>query len=282
MRLGIHVRIAGGLVRSLDRASELGCETVQLFSGNPNGWNSRPPDPEQAERFRLRAEELGIRPVILHTPYLLNLASPDDETWEKSVRALAAAAARAPLLSADRVVTHIGSHMGSGVQNGMVRVCNAIRRVLERAHGVRILLEPGAGAGTSVGSRFEEVAGILECAGYPAESLGICIDTAHLWGAGYDISTADGIGELFEEIQRCIGPDRLQAVHLNDTPAALGSHIDRHQHIGQGKIGLEGFRALLADARTKDLPGIIETPGESLEADRHNLAILRSLVSAGL
>lgn len=278
MRLGIHIRTAGGLVRALDRAGELGCEAVQLFSGNPNGWARRPVDREQAALFRGRAAELGISPVILHTPYLLNLASPDEDIWHKSVDALSDAVARAPLLGSDRVVTHIGSHRGSGLEAGVRRVCEAVRMALDAAEGVWIALELGAGSGESIGSRFEHIADIFGCLGSAAGRVGICIDTAHLWGSGYDISTAEGVGEVFERIERCPGLNRLLVIHLNDTPVALGARVDRHQHIGKGSIGTEGFRAILADARTADLPGIIETPGESIEMDRENLTVLRRLM----
>lgn len=278
MRLGIHIRIAGGLVRALDRASELRCEAVQLFSGNPNGWARRPVDIEQAALFRGRAAELGISPIILHTPYLLNLASPDDDVWGKSVDALADAVARAPVLASDRVVTHIGSHRGSGLEAGTRRICEALRIALDAAEGVWVDLELGAGSGASIGSRFEHIADILGLLGSDAGRVGICIDTAHLWGSGYDISTFEGVDKVFGHIERCIGLNKLQVIHLNDTPARLGSRVDRHQHIGRGSIGVEGFRAILADARTTQLPGIIETPGDGIEADRENLAVLRGLM----
>lgn len=277
MRLGVHIRIAGGLLKALDRAHELECEAVQLFSGNPNSWARKPLDPEIATRFGARAAELGIRPIILHTPYLLNLASPDDEIWRKSREALADAVGRAPMLGAGFIVTHIGSHRGAGYTAGIARVSEAVKFALDAAPSPVIALELGAGAGHTVGSRFEEIADMLELLGSAAKRVGVCIDSAHLWGSGYDISTTAGVECLFAELRRWVGMERLAVVHLNDTLQDLGSHIDRHYHVGKGQIGLDGFRALVNYPGTGDLPGIIETPGESIGLDSENLAILRSL-----
>ncbi|MHB9037649.1 MAG: deoxyribonuclease IV, partial [Armatimonadota bacterium] len=193
MRLGVHIRIAGGLVKALDRALDLGCETAQLFSGNPNGWARMPLDPNVAAKFRARTAELDIRPIILHTPYLLNLAAPDDEIWQKSKAALADAVERAPMLGADYIVTHIGSHKGSGYETGVTRICEAVRFALDADPHATIALELGAGAGNSIGSKFEHIADIMNGLPDIIDRVGICIDTAHLWGSGYDISTEAGV-----------------------------------------------------------------------------------------
>lgn len=278
MRFGVHVRIAGGLLKALDRAYELKCEAVQLFSGNPNSWATKPVDLEAASKFVARNIELGIHPVVLHTPYLLNLASPDDKTWSNSKRALADAISRAVPLGASFIVTHIGSHKGMGYEYGIKRIQEAVRCALDASNEPVIALEMGSGSGNSIGSKFEEMADILEGLSDVSGRVGICIDTAHLWGAGYDISTADGVDFMFDKLKRYAGFERLKVVHLNDTEKALGSHIDRHHHIGKGNIGIEGFRAIVNYPGTQNLPGIIETPADNdLKQDKENLSVLRGL-----
>jgi deoxyribonuclease-4 len=276
MRLGVHIRIAGGLVKALNRAQYLGCETVQLFSGNPNGWARTVLLPDVAEKFRARTSELDIHPVILHTPYLVNLASPDDEIWAKSKTSLADAVEKAPMLGAEFIVTHIGSHKGSGYDNGVVRIAEAVRYALEADPFPTIALELGAGAGRSIGSRFEQIADILQNLTDVIDRVGVCIDTAHLWGSGYDISSAEGVGAMFEDLDYFVGLDKLKMIHFNDTEKELASHADRHYHIGHGMIGIEGFRAILQHPATRNLPGIIETP-DDIEWDKKNLMTLREL-----
>lgn len=290
MRLGVHVRIGGGLLKSLDRAEQLGCEAVQLFSGNPNAWARKPLDHVAAQSFRTRAAELDIHPIILHTPYLLNLASPDQTIWTNSIMALTDAVRRAPYLGASIIVTHIGSHKGEGYDAGIRRVQDAVRNALDvdRAGSVPepptpvvepvIALELGSGSGNSIGSSFEQIADIMVGLADVSERVGICIDTAHLWGAGYDISTDAGVNDMFDTLKRCVGFDKLKIIHLNDTQMALNSRRDRHYHIGKGCVGVEGFRAILNYPGTEDLPGIIETPAaDDLTLDVMNLATLRDL-----
>ncbi|MGI6296478.1 MAG: deoxyribonuclease IV [Armatimonadota bacterium] len=281
MRLGVHVRIGGGLLKSLERAQSLGCETVQLFSGNPNAWTTRPVDPHAAAEFSTKIRELGIHPVILHTPYLLNLASPDVAIWSKSVDALAYAVAKAPLLGASIIVTHIGSHKGSGYEAGVTRIASAVKQALQADSRPLIALEMGSGSGLTIGGKFEHIADILEATGDSHPRVGLCIDTAHLWGSGYDISTTGGVNEMFSLINKHIGFDKLKVIHLNDTEVELGSKRDRHFHIGKGRVTLEGFQAILNYPGTGDLPGIIETPaGQAFAEDYENLATLRSLQQA--
>ena len=277
MRLGVHIRIAGGLVKALDRAVELNCEAIQLFSGNPNSWIQKPADLEAMANFADKTAELSIYPIILHTPYLLNLASPEDDIWTKSRNMLADAVYRAQMMRASYVVTHIGSHKGFGYESGIIRIREAVESALDAASNPIIALELGAGAGNSIGSRFEHIADILNGIKSGVDRIGICIDTAHLWGSGYDISTALGVQNMFNALDSYVGFDKLKVVHLNDTLKDLGSHIDRHHHIGKGQVGIEGFRAILNYPGTQSLPGIIETPGESLELDKENLAVLRGL-----
>ncbi len=279
MRFGVHVRIGGGLLKSLDRAQALGCEAVQLFSGNPNAWTTRPVDAQAASEFADRVQELDIRPVILHTPYLLNLASPDDAIWSKSVDALAYAVTKAPLLGASIIVTHIGSHKGSGYEAGVARIASAVDSALQANSRPIIALEMGSGSGLTIGGEFEHIEDILEKMGDSHCRVGLCIDTAHLWGSGYDISTADGVNQMFGLVKKHIGFEKLKVIHLNDTEVELGSKRDRHFHIGKGRVTLEGFRAIINYPGTDDLPGIIETPaGQAFAEDYENLATLRSLI----
>lgn len=280
MRFGVHIRMDKGLLRSLDYARELECEAAQLFSGNPSGWARKPLDEGLAAQFQAKAAELDIHPIILHTPYLVNLASPDEPIWTKSTGALADAVWRAPFLGASMVVTHIGSHKGSGYDAGVLRIREAVSRALDAGPDTVVALELGSGAGNSIGSRFEHIADILDGLQSAGERVGICIDTAHLWGAGYDISTAEGVSRLFDELGHHVGLPRLKLVHLNDTQVELGSHRDRHYHVGKGCIGIEGFRAIVNAPGTQGLPGIIETPGHDVSHDAENLGTLRSLRAA--
>ena len=272
------MRTAGGLVKSLDRAHALGCEAIQLFSGNPNAWKRTPLNPDAAAGFAAKTAQLDIHPIILHTPYLLNLASPDDIIWTKSTDVLSDAIARAPIMGASIIVTHIGSHKGAGYDVGIKRIGQAVRQALEASPEPVVALEMGSGSGDTIGWQFEHIADIMNELIEEERRVGLCIDTAHLWGAGYDISTSQGVREMFDLLERYVGLDKLKVVHFNDTQMELGSRRDRHFHIGKGNVGLEGFAAILNYPGIANLPGIIETPaGLTLEEDRENLAALRSV-----
>ena len=278
MRLGAHLRISGGLDKALAAAERLGCETMQVFAGNPNAWRESVVPPDSAEAFRLGVTRLGLRPVVLHTAYLLNLAAPNDLVYARSVHALSSALDRAQLLGAGYVVTHIGSHCGLGYEWGVARIKAAVESALSQSPGQHgLLLEAGAGAGHTIGSRFEELADLLAALGAFSDRVGVALDTAHLWGAGYDVSTSDALERLLAEFHRVVGLDRLRLIHLNDTKAALGSRADRHWHIGQGQIGIAGFQAIVNHEAFRELPGILETPIEEPGADERNLRTLRSL-----
>ncbi len=279
MRFGVHIRMDHGLVGSLERAHDLDCQAVQLFSGNPTGWARKPLDPDTASEFAAKAAALDIHPIIIHTPYLVNLAAPDDTIWSKSRDTLADACVRAPMLGGDRVVTHIGSHRGAGYEAGVQRIVEAVSCALDAEPRTSIALELGCGSGNSIGSRFEEIADILSRVDVPAERLGICIDTAHLYAAGYDISTPGGVGTMFADLKEHVGLNRLLLVHLNDTQMPLGSHRDRHYHVGSGNIGLDGFRAIVNYPGLEELPAIIETPADHIAFDHRNLWVLRELAS---
>jgi deoxyribonuclease IV len=278
MRLGVHVKIGKGLPAAVEAAERLGCETIQIFAGNPNAWHESAVHPDAAEAFRLRIQQSGITPVTLHTAYLLNLASKDDLIYSRSVKALTLALNRANLLDADYVVTHIGSHGGSGYEFGLQRIQNAVRAALLESSGAKtVLLESGAGAGNTIGSRFEHLADILAGLDDYDERVGVALDTAHLWGAGYDISQPDRVNSVLDEFNNLIGLQRLKLIHLNDTQVPLGCHRDRHWHIGKGNIGLEGFRTLVNHPALSGIPGIMETPMDEPGWDIENLNLLKKL-----
>ncbi|MDO8585594.1 MAG: deoxyribonuclease IV [Armatimonadota bacterium] len=278
MRLGVHVRIAAGLSKAIAVAERLGCETIQLFASNPNAWRESVVDQRTASDFRQGVSRVSIYPVILHTAYLLNLASADELIYSRSSKALALALPRADLLGAQHVVTHIGSHGGTGYAQGIRRINEAVRRALDASPGDHmVLLEGGAGAGNTIGSQFDEMAELLDGFGDYSERVGIALDTAHLWAAGYDLSNEDAVDRTLAEFDRTVGLSRLRLLHCNDTKMALGSHRDRHWHIGEGNIGIAGFRAIVNHESLRDVPGILETPMDEPGLDERNLSLLKSL-----
>ena len=280
MRLGAHMSIAGGVDKAIDRAESVGCEAVQIFTKNNNQWKARPIPAEQAERFQARLEETGIGPVVAHDSYLINLASSDDALWEKSTEAFRVELERCETLGIPYLVAHPGSHTGAGEDVGLRRVADALNRLHDELPGyrVRTLLETTAGQGTALGATFEQLARITADLRAP-ERVGYCFDTCHVFAAGYDLRTPDTYAETMATFDAVLGLANLCAVHLNDSKRGLGSRVDRHAHIGEGEIGLAGFRNLVNDDRLRDLPGLLETPkSDDLHEDIENLARLRRLV----
>ena len=278
LRLGVHVSIAGGVEEAVLRASELGCTALQIFSRNPRGWNSAPLADSSAAEFRKRIQETGIDPVVVHTPYLLNLASGNEDLYRRSIKGLAWDVRRAEQLGARFVVIHIGSAGENPRELALKRVKSALREVLEKPTAVSILLENGSGAGNSLGDRFDELAAILNGVG-KNKKVGVCFDSCHAFAAGYDLRTPEAVAVLADEISETIGLKRLSLLHLNDGAGALGSHLDRHEHIGKGKIGFRGFKNLLRHPCFRGLPMILETPKDSPDADRKNLMRIRKIGS---
>ena len=271
--------IAGGVDQALERGHRVGCETIQIFTKNSNQWKARPLQPDEIQRFQVGQTALDIRPVIAHDSYLINLASPNDGLWQKSLDACAEEMERCEALGIPGLVMHPGAHMGSGVATGVERVAKALNEVCRRLPGyrVQIWLETTAGQGTSLGSRFEELRQMLDGSVEP-ERFGFCFDTAHALAAGYDLRTRDGYDQTMAEFDRILGLGRLCAFHLNDSKKALGSRVDRHEQIGQGALGLEAFRSVLNDTRFVDRPMVIETPkGDDMAEDVVNLRLLRGL-----
>lgn len=278
MRLGVHVSIGKGLPAAVERAGEIGCEAIQFFSSNPNSWKIKEPSEKIVDLFREKIDKLGIRPISLHTPYLLNLASSKQDIWDHSWKNLAFALRKADIIGAEYVVTHIGSHGGKGFEAGADRVKDAVALAIDSSSGGSMaLLEAGSGSGNTIGWNFEELAGILNrLEGYRGR-VGVCLDTAHLWGAGYDISTAAGVENTLHKFDRLIGLSRLKVFHLNDTQKLLGSRRDRHWHIGEGNVGLDGFKAIVNHPALIHTAGILETPEMESGKDFENLSKLKKL-----
>ena len=281
MRLGAHESIAGGLHKAFDRAQSVGCDAVQIFVKSNRSWAVKPLTEEDITRFKAKAEETGIHPVVGHTSYLLNLATPDEALWVKSRDTLIIELERCEALDVPYLVLHPGSHVGTGEKAGLARVAQGLGETHAATPGFRtqILLETTAGQGSSLGHSFEHLAWLIEHTP-EGERLGVCLDTCHVFAAGYRLRTPKGYAATMETFDRIIGLERLKALHLNDCKANMGSRKDRHEHIGKGHIGLEGFRHILNDPRLAGLPGLLETPkGGDLHKDRENLAVLRSLVA---
>ena len=280
MRLGAHESIGGGLHKAFDRAQSVGCETLQIFVKSNRSWAVKPLTEEDIARFKAKAEETDIQPVVAHTSYLLNLGTPDDTLWKRSRDTLIIELERCEALGVPYLVLHPGSHVGTGEEAGLARVAQALGEVHAATPGFRaqILLETTAGQGTNLGYRFEHLGWLLEHTP-TGERMGVCLDTCHVFAAGYELRTPEGYAATMETFDRIVGLERLLALHLNDSKGDLGSRKDRHEHIGKGHIGLEGFRHVLNDPRLANLPGLLETPkSDDLHEDRENLVVLRSLV----
>lgn len=250
--------VAGGVSRAVERAALHGCETLQIFAKNASQWKAKPLDPVEIRRFRQLIETSGIYPVVSHASYLINLASPTPVLREQSVAALADELDRAAALGLDGVVLHPGTNTAGNEDDALRLVADAVRTVFAGRPGPRLLLEHTAGQGRTVGHRFEHLATILEHLDGD-ERVGICLDTCHLAASGYDIGSAQGWRETFESFAALVGFDRLKAIHANDSKRPCGSRIDRHEHIGEGCIGVDAFRRILHDPRFDGLPMLIET-----------------------
>ncbi len=277
--LGAHMSIAGGLHLAIERGQSVGCTALQIFTKNNNQWQGKALSEEEAEQFRQAWAASGIGPIIAHNAYLINLASPDEETHRKSMTAMLDELHRAERLGLSGLVIHPGSHLGKGESWGLKRIASSLDALHAKTPGfrVKILLEITAGQGNHLGYRFEHLAEILNRVEQP-ERLGICFDTCHAFAAGYDIGTMAGYRKTMSEFDATLGLDRMMAFHLNDSKNAPGSRVDRHEHIGQGTLGLDAFRFILNDRRFASVPKVIETPKQpDLEEDRMNLNVLRGL-----
>lgn len=281
LMLGAHMSISGGLEKAIDHAISVESDAVQVFTKNQRQWNARPISDDEAALFRSRYAESGLKGVVAHDSYLINLASPKDDLWEKSIAAFKDELERCELLQIPYLVTHPGSHTGSGREAGLDRIAAALERVHNDLPGfkVRTLLETTAGQGTNLGSTFEDIAYLLEHT-HAVERVGVCFDTCHAFVAGYDIRTPETYADTIDDFDRTVGLSQIEAFHFNDAKAELGSKKDRHHLIGQGYIGVEGFRNFMNDSRFDGKPALLETDkGDDLAEDRAALQLLRSLVS---
>lgn len=261
MRFGRHMPTGSRPAQALHIARQIGGDAAQIFVTNPRAWRASAPNPTQEAAFRAAAAETGIAPVVVHAAYLINLASPKDDFSTASVELLRATLDRAARHGAASVVFHIGSHTGSGEPAGIARLTDGLRRVLEGTpEDVMLLLENDTGGGGKIGYAFENLAAVLDQLPDHRDQLGVCLDTAHLWGAGFDIGTPEGAARTLADADRVIGLDRVHVIHLNDTPEGLGSHRDHHARIGEGIIPVEGLAAFLRHPGLADATIILETP----------------------
>jgi deoxyribonuclease-4 len=275
---------AGGYYRALERGSEIGCTAVQLFTKNANQWAGKAISPDDVSLFCGALDKGGYvaDDLIAHDSYLINLATPDDALWEKSVTAFGHELDRCAMLGVPALVTHAGAHMGSGEEAGLERIATGIDRALAERPGqdVTVLLETTAGQGTCLGYAFEHLRDVIS--GVREENrarVAVCWDTCHIFAAGIDFTDEYKYERMVESFDRIVGLERLRAIHMNDSQKGLGSRVDRHAHIGKGMLGVEPFRFIMNDPRLAPLPKVLETPKEAdMADDKVNLALLRSLI----
>jgi deoxyribonuclease-4 len=272
--------IAGGVHRAIERGASIGCEAVQIFLKSCMQWKGRPLSETETAQFRLLRRTTGMRAVFAHACYLINMAAAKGELRDNSIEALSDEMRRATALGIPFIVLHPGAHMGAGERTGLKRVARNLDRVFRSAPDsrVRIALETTAGQGTNLGYRFEHLAEIFQLSNNPRR-LAVCIDTCHLFAAGYDIRSGAGYEGAMKQFDAIVGRKQVVAFHLNDSKRPLGSRVDRHAHIGKGLRDLAAFRNVLRDVRWKNLPMVIETPkSDDLHEDVRNLRVLRSLI----
>jgi deoxyribonuclease-4 len=279
VKLGLHVSISGTLDNAPDNARELACDTFQMFTRNPRGWKFSKLDEREVLGFRKKTKEYDLSPVVSHMPYLPNLSSPKRAIYNKSVKSLAAELDRCGVLGIPYVVTHLGSHLGKGAEVGLGNLVAAINLALDRnKNEVMLLLENTAGTKNSMGSTFEQIRRIID--GIEDEKrVGICLDTAHAFAAGYDLRTPDAVDQTLKKVESILGLERLKLIHLNDSKGEIGCGRDRHEHIGLGYIGEEGFRALFKHEATRTLPFVLETPIDDSRNAEGDMKKARSLAA---
>lgn len=282
--LGAHMSIAGGLDLAIERGVAVGCTSIQMFNKSSNQWAARILGDAEVDRFRAARVRAGIDPVVAHDSYLINLCSPDDALYARSIGALVEEMERCRRLGVDWLVVHPGGHMGQGEDFGVRRMAAAIDEIHGRvpAGATGIALETMAGQGTVIGHRFEQIAAILARVQRP-ERLGVCLDTCHVFAAGYDLRTPRAYAETMRRFDGEIGLGRLRVVHVNDSKKDLGCRVDRHEHVGKGFLGLGAFGLLMNDARLVSVPLLLETPKDetTYKEDVQNLGILIGLVGPG-
>jgi deoxyribonuclease-4 len=290
-QIGPHLPLATGLLKAASRAQEIGATAVQIWTDNPTAWRRRQEQPKALAEFRDQLRAGGVRSIAVHAPYLINLCGADEDFWHKSIDTVVNELRVARLYGADAVVMHIGSHRGMGRDAGITRLIEGLRVIQDEtasdpddpdgAGMPRLVLENSAGTGDGIGASLEDLADILDSAssgGLKTEQLGVCLDTAHLWGAGYDVSNDDGVERFVGRIDDLVGRENVVMLHLNDSRTVLGSHLDRHEHIAAGQLGTDGMRGLLTHPWLSTLPTYLETPGMDVGYDKVNLDRARQLI----
>lgn len=266
MKLGAHLGISGGLPKAADQAHLVGCEALQVFTSNPKGWNFNVRSDDEIESFKSKIKEYKIEYVVGHSIYLINIASPNPYIYTSSINSLISGLVMAEKASFDGVVTHIGSHTGSGYEPGMKQILNALEQVLNTTRGaVPILLETDAGSGHRIGCKFSDIGQIIKSLN--SDAIQVCLDTCHSFVSGYEMRTEKGLEKTLAEFDKEIGLEKLALIHLNDSKGDLGSNLDRHEIIGEGFLGLETFEMIVNHPKLKHLPGVIETPDTKSLAD---------------
>ena len=275
MRFGFHISIAGGFSKVVERAKKLNCQAIQVFTRNPRGWNSPPLDRKEVEKFKKSLSASEIYPLFVHLPYLPNLAG--SKFYKRSLRVLIEDLKRTEILGGNFLILHLGHRLANSEGEAIKRVSEGINEALLRVENrVTLLLENSAGQGTEIGCNFFQIKEIIEKI-ENKERVGVCLDTAHLFESGYDISKKGGLAKTLKEFEDLIGLEKLYLLHLNDSKTPLGSRKDRHWHIGEGCIGLEGFRNIVNHPLLKNLPGIMETPRKNDADDPSNMEVARSI-----
>jgi apurinic endonuclease APN1 len=277
LKIGAHVSTSGGPATCFERAESIGAEAAQIFLTPPQQWRSSKVDPEIASAFRSRAETSSCGPVFVHGVYLINLAAADESNLTRSTSSLKSAMNSCGQLGIQGVIFHLGSHKGQGLDAVFAQICRACTDVLENSpEDVQLILENSAGAGGTIGSRFADLGRIIREVGSPR--VKVCLDTQHSYAAGYDLASAEGLELAMAEFEQEVGFDQLVAVHANDSKVDLGSGRDRHENIGDGLIGLEGFRRILSHRGFQDVPFLLEVPGlDGTGPDQQNVDILKKL-----
>lgn len=276
LRVGCHVSISGTIDKSVDRAVDLGCNIFQIFTRTPRAWSANNLMSRETMKFIDKVNQFGMQPVFGHMPYLVNLASSKRRVYLRSVEALKQELERCNTLKIPFLITHLGSHLGSGKRKGRGRIVEAVNKVFRfGSQGVVLLFENTAGTRNSMGSSFEDIHQVISGISHQ-DNVGVCFDTAHAFAAGYDLGSSVAVRRTIQRFDEIIGFEKLKLVHLNDSLGGLGSHIDRHQHIGLGNIGDQGFKAIL-QSKLGELPLIMETPRDSKQDDKDNLLKIRKL-----
>lgn len=275
MRFGLHILLKGGFEKNVKRAAELGCSTIQMFAGNPTAWKPATTNPDLFKKRGSLLREIGIYPLVIHAAYLANLASPREDFYQKTLVLIRDTMLKASLYGSPYVVVHMGNHGGEGVGKGLDLLIRTLDKEMSSfPSGVTLLLENTPGGGNELGGEIAHLRVVFQA--FPGEDvpLGVCLDTAHLWSAGYDLSEPKKVAQFLDEFNDEVGLEKIKAVHVNDTSSPLGSHRDRHEHIGQGFLK-DGFPALFECSWPADFPFILETPEIGTEMDQLNLQNLK-------